>query len=87
MSFLAKLLASAPPDAAVEIAPGHVAAAALGSRGRDRVVQACAIERLPPGTVVPSVASVNIAGWVIAVCIKSNSARFKAALSSPLTNK
>ena len=60
MSFLARLLASAPPDAAVEIAPGHVSAAVLGSRGRDRVVHAYASEPLPPGAVIPSVAAANL---------------------------
>ena len=54
MSVLAKLLASAPPDAALEIAPGHVAAAVLGSRGRDHIVNAYAIEPLPAGAVVAS---------------------------------
>ena len=63
MSLLAKWLASPPPDAAVEIAPGRVSAAALsrsGGRGTALTVQAHASEPLPAGAVVPSLTSQNI---------------------------
>jgi type IV pilus assembly protein PilM len=61
MSLFASWLASSPPDAAIEIAPEAVAVAVLGSRGSEPVVQAYAVTPLPPGAVVPSQASVNIA--------------------------
>ncbi len=63
MSLLAKWLASPPPDAAVEIAPERVSAAAAsrgGSGGAALAVQAHAVEPLPPGAVVPSLTSQNI---------------------------
>lgn len=64
MSLLAKWLASPPPDAAVEIAPERVSAAAVvhsrGSRGAGLAFQAHAVESLPPGAVVPSLTSQNI---------------------------
>ena len=61
MSLFASWLASSPPDAAIEIAPEAVSLAVLGSRGSDPVVQAHAVAHLPPGAVVPSLSSVNIA--------------------------
>ncbi len=60
MSLLAKWLASPPPDAAVEIAPGRVSAAAITSRGGASVIQAYASEPLPSGAVIPSLTSHNI---------------------------
>ena len=60
MSLLASWLASPPPDAAVEIAPGRVSAAALTSRGGDLSVQAYAVEAVPTGAVVPSLTGQNI---------------------------
>jgi type IV pilus assembly protein PilM len=53
-------LASAPPDAAIEIAPDGVSIAVLGSRGADSVVQAYGTAELNPGAVVPSLVSSNI---------------------------
>jgi type IV pilus assembly protein PilM len=60
MSVLTSWLASPPPDAAVEIAPGRVSAAAIAMRGEEAVVQGYATEPLPPGAVVASLASRNI---------------------------
>lgn len=63
MSLLAKWLASPPPDAAVEIAPERVSAAAVsrgGSGGMALAVHAHAVEPLPSGAVVPSLTSQNI---------------------------
>jgi type IV pilus assembly protein PilM len=60
MSLLASWLASPPPDAAVEIAPERVSAAALVARGRGLAVQSYAVEPLPPGAVAASLASHNI---------------------------
>jgi len=63
MSLLASWLASPPPDAAVEIAPERVSAAALvarGSRGSGLAVRSYAVEPLPPGAVAASLASHNI---------------------------
>ena len=64
MSLRASWLVSPPPDAAVEIAPERVSAAALvarGSRGTGLAVQAYAVESLPPGAIAASLASHNIA--------------------------
>ena len=60
MSLLASWLASPPADAAVEIAPGRVSAAALTSRSGDLGVQAWAVEAIPPGAVVPSLTGQNV---------------------------
>ena len=60
MSLFASWLASPPPDAAVEIAPGRISAAAIGGRGGEPVVQAYAVEPLPAGAVVASLLSQNI---------------------------
>ena len=53
-------LASAPPDAAIEIAPDGVSIAVLGSRGQEAVVQAYGAAELPPGAVVPALTAHNI---------------------------
>ncbi len=60
MSVFTSWFASPPPDAAVEIAPEGVAVAAVASRGREAVVQAYAIEPLPPGAVVSSLGPHNV---------------------------
>jgi Tfp pilus assembly PilM family ATPase len=60
MSVLTSWLASPPPDAAVEIAPGRVSAVVVGVRGRDAVVHGYATEPLPPGAVQASLANRNI---------------------------
>lgn len=54
------LLASPPPAAAVEIAPGRVSAALVAARGHGLAVIAHATEPLPPGTVSPAVNAANI---------------------------
>ena len=59
MSFLS-WLASAPPDAAIEIAPDGVSIAVLGSRGQEAVVQGYGSAELPPGALVPSLTSHNV---------------------------
>ena len=61
MSLLTSWLASAPPDAAIQIAPESVSIAILGSRGGEAVVQGYAIEPLAAGTVIPSLTGANIA--------------------------
>ena len=60
MSLFASWLASAPPDAAIEIAPEAVSLAVLGSSGSDPAVRAHAVVPLPPGAVVPSLTAVNV---------------------------
>ncbi len=60
-------LASAPPDAAIEIAPDGVSIALLGSRGSEAVVQAFGTADLPPGAVVPSLMAHNIVDRVAVV--------------------
>jgi len=59
MSFLS-WLASAPPDAAIEIAPDAVSIAALGSRGSEAVVHAYGSAELPAGAVTPALVGHNI---------------------------
>jgi type IV pilus assembly protein PilM len=59
MSFLS-WLASAPPDAAIEIAPDAVSIAALGSRGAEAVVHAYGSADLPAGAVTPALVGHNI---------------------------
>jgi hypothetical protein len=58
MSLLASWLSSPPPDAAIEIAPERVSAAAL-SRG---IGLPCSLrgEALPKGAVIASLAAHNI---------------------------
>ena len=60
MSLLTSWLNSPAPDAAIEIAAGRVSAAALATRGGSPTLRACAVEALPPGAVVPALASHNI---------------------------
>jgi type IV pilus assembly protein PilM len=60
MSLLTAWLASPPPDAAVEIAPGRVSAASLGTIGSGLAVSSYAVEALPAGAVVGSLTSHNI---------------------------
>jgi type IV pilus assembly protein PilM len=57
---LASWLASPPPDAAVEIAPERVSAASMVSRGAGFALQSYAVEPLPAGVIVPSLADPNI---------------------------
>jgi len=60
MSFLS-WLASAPPDAAIEIAPDAVVSAAgIESRGGAPVIAVHAAEPLPPGVLVPSLTAANV---------------------------
>ena len=60
MSLFASWLASPPPDAAVEITSDRIAAAVVGRRGAEAIVQAYAVEPLPAGAVVPSLTAQNI---------------------------
>jgi Tfp pilus assembly PilM family ATPase len=64
MSLLARWLANPPPDAAVEIAPERVSAAAVwtrgGLRGTALAVQAHSVESLPPGALTPALSAHNI---------------------------
>ena len=60
MSLFSSWIASAPPDAAIEIATDHVAVGVVGTRGGGLVVQSYASEALPAGVVVPSLTSSNI---------------------------
>ena len=57
---LSGLFQTAPPDVAVEIEAGHVAAARLVWRGAQATVAAHTTEPLPPGAVVPALAASNI---------------------------
>ena len=61
MSLLAAWLASPPPDAAVEIAPGHVSAATMTSRRARPAIQSYAVEALPENAVHASLTSQNLA--------------------------
>ena len=60
MSFRS-LFHTPPPDVAIEIDHAHVGAARLVWRGNQAVVAAHAQEALPPGAVVPALASLNLA--------------------------
>jgi hypothetical protein len=60
MTLFSGWLASPEPDAAVEIAPGRVAALTLGGRGPTPTVSSYASEPLPPGAVAPSLTGPNI---------------------------
>ena len=53
-------LGSAPPDAAVEIAPDGVSMAMLGSHGAEAIVQAYGVADLAPGAVVPALVGHNV---------------------------
>src|SRR5262245_37578646 len=59
MSFLS-WLASAPPDAAIEIAPDAVSIAAIGSRGSESTVHAYGSAELAAGAVTPALVGHNI---------------------------
>ena len=54
------LFTTPPPDVAVEIDAGYVAAARLSVRGAQPVLAAHASEALPAGTVTPGLAALNI---------------------------
>jgi Tfp pilus assembly PilM family ATPase len=54
------LFHSAPPDVAIEIESGHVAAARLIWRGDAATIAAHSLEPLPPGIVVPALTVSNI---------------------------
>jgi Tfp pilus assembly PilM family ATPase len=58
---LRDLFQSPPPDVAIEIDHGHVAAVRIAWRGGQPIVAAHASEPLPPGAVVPALATPNIA--------------------------
>jgi Tfp pilus assembly PilM family ATPase len=58
---LADFFQTPPPDVAVEIDRGHVGAARLDWRSGRAVIAAHATEALPPGAVVPSLATLNMA--------------------------
>jgi Tfp pilus assembly PilM family ATPase len=60
MSLFSRLFAPARPMVAVEIAAQHVAALRIGG-GAPPAVETYAVEPLPPGVVVPSLAAVNLA--------------------------
>ena len=60
MSLLASWLASPPPDAAVEITPAWVSAAAMTLRRGGPAIQSCAVEALPERAVVASLGSPNV---------------------------
>ena len=59
MSFT-DLFTAPPPDVAIEIDHGHVGAARLTWRAGQAVIAAHATESLPPGAVVPSLATLNM---------------------------
>ena len=54
------LFRSAPPDVAIEIDAGHIAAARLTWRGNEATIAAHTIEPLPDSVVIPSLAASNI---------------------------
>jgi type IV pilus assembly protein PilM len=60
MSSLFSLNDAPAPDVAVELASGHVAAAALDWRGGQAVIAAHGVEPLPPGALVPSLGGANV---------------------------
>src|SRR5262245_26354559 len=60
MSLLASWLASPPPDAAVEITPAWVSAAAMTLRRGGPAIQSYAVEALPEGAVIASLGSPNV---------------------------
>jgi type IV pilus assembly protein PilM len=60
MSLLASWLASPPPDAAVEITPAWVSAAAMTSRRGGPAIQSYAVEGLPERAVIASLGSPNV---------------------------
>jgi type IV pilus assembly protein PilM len=60
MSPFTAWLASPPPDAVVEIAPERVSAATMTTRGSRPVIQAYAVEALPPNSVAASLTAQNV---------------------------
>ena len=61
MSVLSSWFATPPPpDAAVEIASGHVSVAVAGERGGALAVQSYAVAPLSAGSVIPSLTTQNI---------------------------
>ena len=60
MSLLASWLASPAPDAAVEITPAWVSAAAMTLRRGGPAIQSYAVEALPEGSVIASLGSPNV---------------------------
>src|SRR5690242_6160987 len=60
MSLFSSWIASAPPDAAIEIATDRVAVAVAAERGSNLAVQSFAAEALPVGAVAPSLTASNI---------------------------
>jgi Tfp pilus assembly PilM family ATPase len=60
MSLIASWLAAPPADAAIEIAPEAVSAAAVTIRGTDVVVQGYATEPLPAGALAASLTAQNL---------------------------
>ncbi len=60
MSFFASLRETTAPSVAVELSGHRVSAASLEWRGGRPVVAAHAIERLPPGALVPSLTADNV---------------------------
>lgn len=67
MSLFASWIASAPPDAVVEIATDRVAVGVVGERGGGLVVQSYAVEPLPPGAVAASLTASNIPNRAVVV--------------------
>lgn len=59
--MLPSFLRTPPPDLAIAIDAGYVAAASLTWRGGQPVVAAHAVEALPPGVVTPSLTAQNLA--------------------------
>jgi Tfp pilus assembly PilM family ATPase len=90
MSIL-DFLKPSPPDVAIEIDATHVAVARIAVRGGAFAAAGHAIEPLPPGVVVPSLSSPNVADvGVVARAIKQGLARLggrvtRAALVVPDT--
>ncbi len=60
MSLLNRIFASPPPEAAIEIAADAVSGAVIGTRSGRPLVQACAMQAFPAGTVAPSLTGRNI---------------------------
>lgn len=58
---LPSFLRTPPPDVAIAVDAGYVAAALLGWRGGQPIVAAHAVEALPAGVVTPALATPNLA--------------------------
>src|SRR5687767_6279345 len=63
--LLTSWLASPPPDAAVEIAPERITAASIVPVGAGVAISSYAVEPLPPGAVLPSLTTQNIADHAV----------------------